>query len=123
MILIVIATWFLVGFISSFKVIEIYKKRELYDNYPWNILSSPENVTMIVGTILGFITLLPVLEYRYYLWVAKRKLNKLNKTFMSKKFQDVLNKIPDQDAERLRDSIRQFQKELSQHGKDRRRGA
>lgn len=115
MILVAIATWFLVGFISSFKVIEIYKKRELYDNYPWNILSSPENTTIIVGTILGFITLLPVLEYRYYLWVAKRKLNKLNKTFMSKKFQDILNKIPDQDAERLRDSIKQFQKELLEY--------
>lgn len=115
MILVAIAVWILVGFASSFEVIEIYKKRKVYEEWPWNILTKPKDVTLIIGTILGFITLLPVLEYKYYTWIAKRRLKKLDKSFRSKKFQGILNKIPEEDSQMLRDSIEQLQKEMSEY--------
>lgn len=115
MIIVIIAVWITVGFASAFEVIEIYKKRKIYDSYPWNILSSPEDATLVIGSVLGFITLFVVLEYQYNMWRAKRNLKKLNKTFKSKEFQDILGKMSEDSAEKVRDSIKRFHKELDDY--------
>lgn len=117
MILIIIAIWTLVGFVSSLRAVEIFKKNYMYDDYPWNVLSDPEKVSLILGTILGFITLAGVIEYEYAAWRTRRELKKLSDSFNSKEFQDILNKIPEEDSQMLRDSIEQFQKEMSEYGK------